>query len=120
MGTTVRIIPGTDPTLACVSSASTAAESARVVSATGVTLYQLTVVNTAGVAQFVQIYDRATTPGAGAAPAFTQHLAANSTLTVSFGDYGMGLNTGLAVGNSTTAATRTAGASDCLFYPLYK
>ena len=120
MGTTVRIIPGTDPTLACTSSASTAAESTRIVSITGVTLYQITVVNTAGVAQFAQVYDRATAAGAGAAPVWTQHLPANSTITVSFGDYGMGLNTGLVVGNSTTAATRTAGAADCLFYPLYK
>jgi hypothetical protein len=117
---TVSIIPSADPTKGLLYSPSTAAESARVVRESPGTIYGLTAVNTGGVAQFVQIYDLAGTPGLAAQPVWSLPIAANSSLNIDFGPYGIGLTTGIAIGNSTTAATRTAGASDCLFYPRFK
>ncbi|MES2183023.1 MAG: hypothetical protein V4505_00625 [Pseudomonadota bacterium] len=123
-GTTIRVVPYGDPSTAPRNSPSQALENLRAVKAPGAAfggagvLYGIAVTNT-GPAQFLHCYDSATSPAGGAVPVLCVALPAGATAALDLGAYGLGFQAGLYVGNSSTAATRTAGAGDCLFYPRF-
>lgn len=119
MTATIKIIPSADRSNAPDNNPSLALEAARVVKTELGVLYGIVIVNT-GPAQFLQLFDSPTLPGAGAIPRFASHLPPGATISVDFGVYGHFFGTGIVAANSTTAPTRTAGAADCLFYPRFK
>mgnify|MGYP006935481841 CR=1 FL=1 len=81
---------------------------------------KLFVLNTTGNARYFQLHNTATTPGGGATAFFSVLVPANSYVIIgndAFGPEGLHLNTGIAIANSTVAATYTAGtAGDLIVY----
>lgn len=75
-------------------------------------LFSVTIFNT-GPDQYIQIFDLAVAPAAAAVPKMTIKVPADSQ---GFFDFPNGrlFRTGIWIGNSTTSATYTAGAADCL------
>lgn len=77
-------------------------------------LLKASVINTTGTARYFQIHNTATTPVGGATAANKWLVPANSQLILGpaeLGDAGLYHATGLAIANSITASTYTAGAS---------
>ena len=97
--------------------ASAAQESGNSVVAAKVLKY-IQALNT-GTAQFLQVFDAVAVPGAGTVPKLVVPLPANYVGGISLGD-GIKLTTALSFSNSTTAATLTAGAANCLFFAVYQ
>lgn len=124
--TTVRVVPTADPANAPKNNPSQAVENVRQVKLTAVsvtsgpgTLYGCIFANTGVVAQFAHVYDTDVAPTNASIPAVCVSLPASGTASMDFGAYGLAFNKGCWVGNSTTAAVRTAGAADTLFYPRF-
>lgn len=72
------------------------------------------VINTTASVRYFQLHNTATTPAGGATAAFKWQIPANSYLTLSAdfsGANGANLQTGIAIANSTAAATYTAGSA---------
>lgn len=79
-------------------------------------LYGFTVFNNSGSAQNVQLFDSGSEiPADGHVPAANFPVAAGTELSVYYGEAGRLCKYGLALANSSTAATKTAGSADCLF-----
>lgn len=77
-------------------------------------LYYVTVINTTGSSRYFQIHNTATTPAGGATALAKWLVPANSQIVLQLNDLGMnGLycDTGIAIANSTAAATYTAGSA---------
>ena len=75
---------------------------------------KLFVLNTTANPRYFQLHNTATTPGGGATAFFSVLVPANSYVVLgndAFGPEGIHLNTGIAIANSTVAATYTAGTS---------
>jgi hypothetical protein len=84
------------------------------------TLYSLLGFSTAASAQYIQLHDSAATPAPGAVPVAVFKAAADQSFYFDyFADLGRRFSSGICVVNSSTAATYTAGAEDCLFDALY-
>lgn len=81
-------------------------------------LYGFTVYNSSGSAQFVQVFDCATVPASGAAPAVVFPVAAGGPLGVQWLP-GRTFLTGIVIANSSTADTYTAGGADCYIDAQY-
>ena len=82
------------------------------------TLQELIVTNTNASAQFIQIFDSATVPADTTVPDRMFKVAAGTT--VSYAPLGgVNMTNGIAVSNSSTAATKTIGAADCWFEGYY-
>jgi len=79
------------------------------------TLYGLSGYNS-GPAQFVQLYDSAAIPAAGAIPVLSIAVPATSNFVIDLGMYGMEFVNGISVGNSSTAPVSAPGAADCQFF----
>ena len=92
---------------------STAYEASRVVKASAGTLLSLTGYNS-GPAQFIQLYNSTTLPANGVAPSLVVAVPATSTFAFEWRN-GIPLSTGIVVGNSSTAPTKTIGSADCYF-----
>lgn len=75
-------------------------------------LYSLTVLNT-GPDQWIQLHDSAAAPSAAAVPKISIPVGGSQFASFDFND-GRLFRAGIFVVNSTTAATYTAGAADCL------
>jgi hypothetical protein len=97
---------------------SMAYESARVIKTGPGILYGFTAYSSNAAAQFIQIFDAATLPAAGAVPAVLLSVAATSTLGVNWLP-GRAFQVGIVIANSTTGPTRTAGAADTWFDAQY-
>lgn len=79
-------------------------------------LYGFTVYSDLASAQFVQLFDDGSSvPANGAVPAMTFPVAAHSNVSHYYGEAGRLCRSGLSLGNSTTEATKTAGAANCFF-----
>lgn len=76
-------------------------------------LYLVTVTNTGGVNQWIQIFDSKATPAANAVPLISVPVNAGQICSADFGQ-GRPFVNGIWVGNSTAAAAYVAGAADCL------
>lgn len=100
-------------------SSSVALESSRVAKSTAGIIFNVIGYN-AGPEQFIHIYNSAAVPASGAIPVVVQKVATGSNFEIQFGSDGIYLTDGVCVGNSTTLATRTAGALDCFFSVSYK
>lgn len=77
------------------------------------------IISNTGPDQYVQVFDRATSPLSGSVPMFFQVVPAGSTCFVDV-SHGLPFVTGICLVNSTTASTYTLGSSDCLFQASYK
>jgi hypothetical protein len=106
--------PSPDEQLFPLSVHSMAYESARIIKTGPGILYGFTAYSSNAAAQFIQIFDAATLPAAGAIPAVLLSVAASSTLGVNWLP-GRAFLVGIVIANSTTGPTRTAGAADTWF-----
>jgi hypothetical protein len=70
--------------------------------------------NSKASAQWIQVFDSATTPAGANVPLFCLNVPANSQFSIDWWA-GRPFVSGCIVVNSTTAATYTAGAADCFF-----
>lgn len=97
---------------------SSALEASRVIKASAGTLWDVIVYNDKGSTQYIQLFDSATVPADATAPIMTFPIATKSTVGISFQE-GMPFATGIAISNSSTAATKTIGSADCYFTANY-
>jgi len=67
-------------------------------------------------ASWIQLFDSNTAAAEGAVPIFTQYIATASNFNLDFGFHGMDFKNGLYVCHSSTAATKTIGATDIQVY----
>ena len=81
-------------------------------------LYGFTITNTNASAQFVQVFDAQTLPADGAVPIISKSVPAGDAVGFAWLP-GRTFFAGLILCNSTTQATKTIGASDCLFDAQY-
>jgi hypothetical protein len=69
--------------------------------------------------QYIQIFDSATVPDDAAVPTLVIEVTAKSNFSISFGENGYKLPTGISWSNSTTLATKTIGADDVWLNAVY-
>lgn len=118
---TTPSVAGTSATSAPTNSASTAYVASQVIKATAGTLFGVTGFNSRTSGQFIQLYDAATLPANGVAPALIVcWVAASSSFAIDFGVFGRRFTTGIVIGNSSTGPTKTIGSADCWFDAQYK
>jgi hypothetical protein len=90
-----------------------------VVKASAGTLYDIVVTNTKASLQYIQLFDSATVPADTAVPIASFPIAASPQAFVISFQQGMAFSTGIAMSNSSTAATKTIGSADCLITANY-
>ena len=76
--------------------------------------------NSKASAQFIQIHDAAALPADAAVPIFTMTVPASSNFTIDFGMFGIPMNTGIVLCNSSTGPTKTIGSADVFFTARFK
>lgn len=107
--------------------ASAAAEASAVVSAAPARVSKIVVFNDNVAAQYIQLFDSVTVPADTAVPDLCFVVPADSMLVFEFPltierralrgtDRHPLFETGVAIANSSTSATKTVGTTDCLFY----
>jgi hypothetical protein len=106
--------------------ASTVASSNMVVKSGVGKLFGFSVYNTNASAQFILMFDANSLPSDGAVPigvfvagAGGASAVVTGALGVYYGSTGIGFTRGIVLCNSSTAATKTIGAADCLFSAQY-
>ena len=82
-------------------------------------MFGFTATSTNVAAQFVQVFDSATLPANGSVPLFAVNVASGSSASGYWGSSGRSFERGIFLVNSTTQATLTIGAADCLFDVQY-
>ena len=102
-----------------LSVSSQALQSAFLVTSGPARLFGFQVYSNKASAQFVQLFDTPTAPGAGAIPVATFTVGAVSNLPVAYPWPGRWFGRGIWLANSTTAATLTAGSADCYYDVQY-
>jgi len=106
---------------------SAAEEASAVVSAVPARVSKIVIFNDKVSAQYIQLFDSATVPADTAVPALCVIVPADSSYVIDFPrtierrvaggqDRPPLFETGVAISNSSTAATKTIGSADCLFY----
>ena len=79
-------------------------------------LYGVSVLNTKGSAQFIQLFDAAALPTDGQVPVAVFTVPTGPTnLGLYFGSVGRAFEQGIVICNSSTSATKTIGSADCWF-----
>ena len=102
-----------------LNSFSTGLEASRVASAGECRLLGFTVSSTKGSGQFIQLFDATILPADGAVPIVSMDIATVTAKGINFGPIGRWHFRGIVICNSTTQATKTLGAADCLFDVQY-
>lgn len=69
-------------------------------------------INTNVGARFLQVFDSATLPADTTVPLISISVPAGGTFLLNFAPFGLLMQNGIAVCNSTTAATKTLGSAD--------
>lgn len=82
-------------------------------------LFGFQVFNSKASAQFIQLFDSQTAPGAGAVPVAVFTVGATSNLPIAYPWPGRWFGRGIWLANSSTAATLTAGSADCYYDVQY-
>jgi hypothetical protein len=82
-------------------------------------LFGFSVTSSNVAAQFILMFDATAIPASGAVPLVAFNVAAASMLPVYYGAAGRAFDHGILLCNSTTQATLTIGAADCLFDVQY-
>lgn len=114
-----QVIGQSGSTNANSSLASSALEASHVIKASAGRLFQLTGVNTKTSAQYIQVFNSTTVPADSTAPVLLAYVPAGANFSFDFGAIGRYFSTGIAVSNSSTAATKTIGSADCWFNAEY-
>lgn len=102
-----------------LNAASTVYETSRIVKAGPGVLYGLSVYNSKGSAQWIQLHDSATLPADTAVPLATFTVATVANLVLEFGLYGIAFTNGIVVCNSSTGPTKTIGSADLYITARY-
>jgi len=84
-----------------------------------VIVYSLSVTNTNVAAQKILVFDQASLPADGAVPLLGKIAGAADGTTFTWTPTGREFTQGLVICNSSTLATKTIGAADCLFDVQY-
>jgi hypothetical protein len=79
----------------------------------------ISVSSTLGAGQFVQVFNASTLPADGAVPLISVPIAATASIGLAFTPGGRWFTIGCVVCNSTTQATKTIGAANCLIDVQY-
>lgn len=116
---TVHKIPSSSSTFAPSAVDSTALEAGHVIKASAGTLYSLSGYNSKTGPQFILIFNSTTVPADTTVPIIVLIVPQQSNFSWDAGQYGKAFSTGISVSNSSTAATKTAGAADCWFNALF-
>jgi hypothetical protein len=106
--------PGEDEALEPLNATSPRLEASRVIKTGPGILFGFTVTNTNASAQFVQIFDAATLPADGAVPILSKSATAADATGFNWIP-GRTFLVGCIICNSSTQATKTIGAADCIF-----
>lgn len=78
-------------------------------------LYGFAVSSTRASGQFIQVFDAVTVPADTAVPLLSIDIATVVAKGYYLGSVGRWFNNGVVICNSTTQATKTIGAADCIF-----
>jgi histone H3/H4 len=116
IGKVEPISPATSPNSNATTTA--LASTLQIKSSSG-TLFLLSGFNSKTSSQFIQIHNATSLIG-GAVPVITFTIPPSSNFSFDFGIYGRYFSTGIYVVNSSSAATYTAGSTDCWFDAQYK
>ena len=100
------------------SKSTTALAASLIVKADKGTLYGLTGYNNKSSSQFIQIHDAASLPANGAVPKIIFTVPATTSFSLDY-EVGREFQIGIVMSNSSTAATKTIGSSDCWFDVQY-
>lgn len=73
-----------------------------------------------GAAQFIQVHDAATLPADAAVPMEIIRVIGTGSFSIDYGAYGIPMNVGIVVCNSSTGPAKTIGAADTWFVVRYK
>lgn len=92
-------------------------KSAQVKSGPGI-MYSVTLTNTNAAARFLQVFDATTLPADGVLPLFSRSIPTADSLTLTW-TTGVTFEQGIIVCNSTTAASKTLGAADSIFFVTF-
>lgn len=96
-----------------LNSSSLALEASRLVKSGPGTLFGFSGFSNKGAGQFVLVFDSRDLPAAGAVPVLVVNVAATSNFSYDAGQWGRAFHQGIAIANSSTVATLTAGSADC-------
>jgi hypothetical protein len=99
---------------------STALEASAVVKSTPGTLFSLTGYNDNTASQYIQIHNAASLPADTAVPAIVLTVNPKDNFHYDLAEIGRWFSTGIVICNSSTAATKTIGGSDCWFNVQYE
>jgi len=99
---------------------SSALEASHVLKAGAGTLVQIIGYNSKTSAQFIQLFNSATVPADTTVPIAVFTVPATSNFSFDTPHTGLPFATGIAVSNSSTAATKTVGSADCFFTAVVK
>lgn len=94
---------------------SSALEASHVIKASAGNLYTITGYNSKTSSQFIQVFNSTTVPADTTVPIYTFTVPPSSNFSLDFGTLGEAFSTGIAISNSSTAATKTIGSADCFF-----
>ena len=100
-------------------SSSVAYVASQIIKATPGTLYRLSVFNSLGSAQWIQLHNSATLPADTAVPVAIYTVPTIANLVIDFADIGRYFSAGIVVCNSTTGPTKTIGSANCWFDAQY-
>src|SRR5437899_5413273 len=102
-----------------LNSTSLGLENSRVVKSGAGRMYGFGGFNNSAATQFILVFDVEKVPSAGAVPVYWLSVATVSNFGVFWGDVGRFFDRGIVITNSSTLATLTIGAADCLFDAQY-
>jgi len=99
---------------------SSAAQASAVIKSSGGRIIQLIGYNGSASDQFIQLHNSASLPADTAVPFRSFKALAGKNFSLDVPAQGLAMGTGIVVCNSSTSATKTIGAADCLFYVIYQ